>query len=266
MMKRQIGWACALVLMAAGAAHAQTAGTVTLTASPTSGTGSVTPKLTWSTSPAATSCTASGGWSGTKAASGSQTQTAITASKSYTLTCTWGGSGSATVNWTAPTTNTDGSKLTDVASYRVVYGTSSSSLTKSKTITDASARSTSVGSLTPATWYFAVRTVNSQGAESNNSNVGSKVIKGASAAKTVNVSVTSASRSLTTKAYNVWDVKRKSDGTLALNIVVGKIALGKPCYTWYKVGSKHYVISKSDITKMYYTPISTNLVVNCVGD
>ena len=62
-----------VLFLAAGAAQAQTAGTVTLRANPTSATGSIVPVLTWSTNPVATSCTASGGWSGTKAASGTQT-------------------------------------------------------------------------------------------------------------------------------------------------------------------------------------------------
>jgi hypothetical protein len=58
----------ALFIFAAGAAQAQTAGVVTLTANRTSNVGSFAPVLTWSTNPVAQSCTASGGWSGTKAA------------------------------------------------------------------------------------------------------------------------------------------------------------------------------------------------------
>ena len=115
MDKRFLAGACALLL--AGLAQAQTAGVVSLSATPTSGTGSVTPRLTWSTNPVATSCTASGGWSGTKAASGAQTLTAINANTNYTLTCTWG-TGSATVNWTAPTTNTNGSACADATRLR----------------------------------------------------------------------------------------------------------------------------------------------------
>ncbi|HEX6638001.1 MAG TPA: fibronectin type III domain-containing protein [Steroidobacteraceae bacterium] len=267
MYTRQISWGCALLLTMVGAASAQTAGVVNLTASPTSGTGSVTPKLTWSTNPVATSCTASGGWSGTKAASGSQTLTAIKANTNFTLTCTWGGSGSATVNWTPPTKNTDGSALTNLASYKILYGTSSTSLTKTKTIDDPTARSASVTSLTPATWYFTVRSVTTGGVESANSNVASKAVKGASAAKTVTVSVTPSSGSrLTTKATNVWDVVRRSDGTWVRSTVVASIPLGKPCYSWFKVSDKHYLINRNDVTKFYYKPKSTNLVVNCIGD
>jgi hypothetical protein len=262
MEKRFLGWAAALLFV--GTAHAQTAGVVNLSVTPTSGTSSVTPRITWSTSPAATSCTASGGWTGSKAASGAQTLTAVRTTTNFTLTCLWG-SGSAVVRWTAPTTNTDGTPLTNLASYRVVYGTSSSALTRTATVSDPALRSATIGSLTPATWYFAVRGVNSSGIESANSNVTSKSVTGASAAKTVRVTVGTSS-GLVTMATNVWDLKRRTDGTWSRRSVVGSIALGKPCIASFKVGDKHYLVNRSDITKMYYTPASTNLVVNCVGD
>jgi hypothetical protein len=55
--------------------------------------------LTW-TSHYATSCTASGGWSGTKALNGSETMT-LTPSATYTLSCT-GKGGTGTASYTAP--------------------------------------------------------------------------------------------------------------------------------------------------------------------
>ena len=47
--------------------------------------GVATPTLTWSTSPAASSCVASGQWSGEKGAAGSETLPAITESATYNL-------------------------------------------------------------------------------------------------------------------------------------------------------------------------------------
>src|SRR3954462_15892373 len=110
------------LMLLGGFAQAQTAGTVTLTANKTSAQGSLAPVLTWSTTPVASSCTASGAWSGTNFASGRETLAAITASKSYTLTCAWG-NGNAKLSWVAPKQNTDGSSLTNLKGFKIVYGT-----------------------------------------------------------------------------------------------------------------------------------------------
>lgn len=259
MHKRFLAGACALFL--AGLAQAQTAGVVSLSATPTSGTGSVTPRLTWSTNPVATSCTASGGWSGSKAASGAQTLTAINANTNYTLTCTWG-TGSATVNWTAPTTNTNGTPLTNLARFKVLYGTSSNSFTRYVAVDDPTRRSAVVSSLTPGTWYFSVRAVNSSGAESINSNVASRAVAGATAARTVSVAVTPATSGLRTVSTNVWDYYTRTDGVLARRAVVGQIALGRPCISTFRVSTSHYEVSRSYVT-LTSTPQSTRLVVKC---
>lgn len=254
-----------LFLFGAGAANAQTAGVVTLNANSTSATGSLTPVLTWSTNPVAQSCTASGGWSGTKAASGTQTLATITASANYTLTCTWG-SGSANVTWTAPTTNVDGSALTNLAKFKIYYGNSSTALNSSVTVDDITQRSATVSSLSPGTWYFAVRAVNTAGTESGNSNVASKAVTGAQAAKTVSITINAAppppTSNLVTISVNVWDVRKRTDGVWARIGVVGKIALGKPCSTSFKVGAHHYLVNRSDVT-LTKTPASTQLVVYC---
>ena len=253
----------ALLLFAAGAVHAQTAGVVTLNANKTSATGSLVPVLTWSTNPTAKSCTASGGWSGTKAANGTQTLASISASTNYTLTCTWG-AGTANVSWTAPTTNTNGSVLTNLARFKVVYGTSSTALTSSSIVDDVTRRSTSISSLSPGTWYFAVRAVNTTGTESANSSVTSKVVSGASAARSVAITITAppSTSGYVTANTTVWDVRRRSDGTWARIGIVGRIALGRPCSTSFKVGPYHYLVSRSYVT-LTKTPASTNLVTYC---
>ncbi len=68
---------------------------LSLAASPASVTSNGSSTLSWS-STNATSCAASGAWSGSKATSGSQSTGVLTASRSYSLTCTGpGGSASA---------------------------------------------------------------------------------------------------------------------------------------------------------------------------
>lgn len=87
--------------------------TVTLTAAVTSGNGVVTPVLTWDTAPLATDCLASGGWSGNKGGAGSEMLADITSSATYNLDCTWDGGDTASLTWTLPTENEDGSAYTD---------------------------------------------------------------------------------------------------------------------------------------------------------
>jgi hypothetical protein len=225
-------------LFAAGGAHAQTAGVVSLRANATSAQGSMTPVLTWSTNPTATSCRASGGWSGGKAVNGTQTLPTITASANYTLTCTWG-TGSALVNWVAPTANTDGSTLTNLASFRIYYGTSSTALNQTLQVSDVTARSARVSGLTPGTWYFAVRAVNTRSTESGNSSVASMAVSGASAARTVNITITGsppppvARRTIGTTVY---DLVRGSNGRWTLGQSVGTVPLNTPCRTYYLYG------------------------------
>jgi hypothetical protein len=250
------------MLLLGSLAQAQTAGTITFTANKTSATGSLVPVLTWSTSPVASSCTAGGGWSGTKFASGSETLPTITSSKSYTLTCSWG-NGSSTVTWTKPTKNTDNSALTDLAGYKVVFGTSASSLTQSKSVNDPNATSTTIAALGSGTWYFAVRAVNTGSVESANSTVASKTISSATAAKTVNITITGTTNP-TLKVVNsmVFDVVTSSSGYRSLGRQVGTIPLGKPCQSSYKVYSSHYKVTTSDV-RLTRTPQSSTVVARC---
>jgi hypothetical protein len=83
-----------------------TAPTISISASPTSINSGSTSILTWS-STGATSCTASGTWSGSEATAGSYTTAALTATSNYTLSCTGtSGTTSATVTVTVTTPGT----------------------------------------------------------------------------------------------------------------------------------------------------------------
>ena len=84
------------------------------------------------------------------------------------------GAFAATISWSVPLLNTDGSPLTDVTGYRVYYGTSSTTLANSMLVTGGGATSTSINGLEQGTYYFAVTTLNSAGLESNRSDVVSR--------------------------------------------------------------------------------------------
>jgi hypothetical protein len=84
--------------------------------------------------------------------------------------------GSATLNWTAPTTNSNGSALTDLAGYHIYYGTNASSLSTEIDIGNPSTLTYTVTNLSAGTWYFAITAYTNTGLESPKSNVGSKTI------------------------------------------------------------------------------------------
>lgn len=56
------------------------------------------------------------------------TLAAITAARTYQLVCTWPGDTTARITWTAPTQNTDGSPLTNLAGYRLFHGPSATQI------------------------------------------------------------------------------------------------------------------------------------------
>lgn len=175
-------------LLACATAFAQQTPTLTFTAQTTTGAGSVVPVLTWSTTPAATSCAASGdaAWTGAKAAAGTQTLAAITTSKTYQMTCTWPGDTTATLSWTAPTQNTDGTALAKCASqtatgpclrsFTVHRGASPTALSDTRNVDDRNATTYAWTGLTAGTHHFGVKAVNGDGVSSDLSNTASKVI------------------------------------------------------------------------------------------
>lgn len=137
----------------------------------------------------ATFSTASGVLYGTPTASdvGTYSNIVISASDGITRTslpafsiavnATGSSTGAATLSWTPPTTNTNGSTLTNLAGYRIYYGTSPTSLTRTVQVANAGTTRYVVSDLSAATWYFAVRAYTSTGAESVNSATASKVVR-----------------------------------------------------------------------------------------
>jgi len=84
--------------------------------------------------------------------------------------------GSATLSWVAPTLNTNGTPLTDLAGYHIYYGTSTTRLTQEIILNTASETTYVINNLAAGTYYFVVTAVSSTGTESVQSNVASKTI------------------------------------------------------------------------------------------
>jgi len=82
----------------------------------------------------------------------------------------------ATLEWTVPTTQTNGAALADLAGYRIHYGKTASSLNQTIEVRNPSLSSYMVENLAPGTYYFAVSAFNSRNMESERSNAGKKVI------------------------------------------------------------------------------------------
>jgi hypothetical protein len=85
--------------------------------------------------------------------------------------------GSATLSWTAPTENADGSPLTDLAGYKIYWGTSPGNYTESATINNPGITTFMVEQLTPRIWYFAATAFNSLDEESQYSNPVAKTVQ-----------------------------------------------------------------------------------------
>jgi len=74
--------------------------------------------------------------------------------------------GSATLSWAAPTENTNGTALTNLAGYRLYYGTSETAMTQTVQIANSGILTDVVSNLSPGTWYFSIRAYTNANVES----------------------------------------------------------------------------------------------------
>lgn len=186
--------ALCVALLAASAAYAQNTVDLALSTTISADKSQLTPKLTVTTTPVATSCTASGdaawvtAWAA-KAPNGTVTLPSFpsTDSHGYALQCDWPGDTQAVLAWIPPTTNTDGSALPKcatpttqencLAGYIIEFGTSPTALTSSRFHMFPTSTGTPVTGLTPGQSYtFAVRALTGLGGQSARSNTVGKAL------------------------------------------------------------------------------------------
>jgi len=86
------------------------------------------------------------------------------------------GSGSATLSWVPPTQNSNGTTLTNLAGYRIYYGTSANAMNQTIQVANAGLSRYVVENLSSATWYFTVRAYTTAGVESAASNTATKTV------------------------------------------------------------------------------------------
>ena len=119
---------------------------------------------------------ATGALSGTPAAAnaGVDAQILITVSDgthsaalaAFSISVTPSATDSLTLSWMAPSLNSNGTTVTDLAGYHIYYGASATSMNTVLTIDGASDTSKVISGLKRGTWYFAVTAFNSEKIES----------------------------------------------------------------------------------------------------
>lgn len=237
-----IGILCVLV----SSAHAQTTCTPTsvpgcFDATVKQGPSPLATQLVWS-APGASTCTAGGAgnvaaWSGTVPTSGTRNLTGIAIDMALTLSCPV--PGKATLEWERPTTNTDGTALTNLAGYTILYGTTATTLVSTVQVNSASVTAYTVDNLAAGTWHFGLRSRSTSGAESANSNTVSKAIAGSNFAATVAIDVTqtpSPPTLLSVTETTAMEIRPNSTGALIASRV-GLVPLGTRCYSEAKTAA-----------------------------
>ena len=86
------------------------------------------------------------------------------------------GTGSVTLSWTAPTQNEDGSTLTDLAGYKIYWGTTPGVYTDTATINNPGITTYTVDGLPPGTYEFTATSFDASGIESTYSNPATKTV------------------------------------------------------------------------------------------
>jgi Putative Ig domain len=90
----------------------------------------------------------------------------ISALDGFTITVEQAGPVSFTIAWRPPTENEDGTPLTDLAGYRIYYGTSSGKYSEEVRLDSPGLTSYVIDNLAPGTYFLVMTSVNSRGMES----------------------------------------------------------------------------------------------------
>jgi hypothetical protein len=141
----------------------------------------------------------------------------------------------ATLSWTPPTTNTDGSPLTDLGGYKIYYGPTSGNYTNNQDLADPAAASAIVTDLTAGTWYFAVTAYNSTGQESDFSNEATKDI----------LLTPSPPGGLTVANLTAFTIVKQENRFVL--VAVGTVPPDTPCDSSQSVNG-HYAVPRDSVT------------------
>ena len=94
----------------------------------------------------------------------------------FSISVTEPATGSATLTWAAPTQNTNGTPLTNLAGFHIYYGTSAGNLNQSVQISNPGSTSYTFNNLPAGTWYFSINDYTTAGVESAVSNIANTTV------------------------------------------------------------------------------------------
>lgn len=157
-------WGSLALALAGCGGDSGSSGTAT-TASTTTGS---TTSQTAATSTSGSTTSTRGGSTTTGSTTGDSVTDGPTTSGPTTTTAPPAASASTgvTLGWVAPTQNSNGTPITDLAGYKIHYGTMSQDYTQEVAIDNPSLSRYVVDSLPSGTYYFAITAYNSKGIES----------------------------------------------------------------------------------------------------
>jgi hypothetical protein len=247
-------------------AHAQIA--VTLDVQPRTFTLPATLTVTWN-APGASGCTATGGWSGAKAPSGTETVAGVEGATTFNLSCT-GAVPAVTVSWTNPTKNTDGSNYTNAKHTEVYRAATTGDLTTAVGVVVAHPQTSyPFTNLPVGVSYFATKAVNQAGVKSNLSATANANVQGSSGSAPP-VTVTGSTEpppptgvvAISTTAFavkpNELQLRYLLDG------IVGTVPLGVPCDETRQIeGTGYYAVNRKQYVTWTTGRRPSTVVVNC---
>jgi Putative Ig domain len=102
--------------------------------------------------------------------------TSETALPAFTVAVTETASGTATLSWTAPSENTNGTALTNLAGYWINYGTSADKLSEKVQVDNPGIVTYVVSNLSAGTWYFSITAYSAANVQSEPSSVASYTV------------------------------------------------------------------------------------------
>lgn len=94
----------------------------------------------------------------------------------FSITVDKAATGWASLSWVPPTENVDGTPITNLAGYRIRYGTTAGTLDRKLDIPNPAVTGATIESLTSGTWYFAVSAYTAANVESELSNLAQKTV------------------------------------------------------------------------------------------